>query len=120
MVGFHFVTRNYTDVYIFDVALNGYGGGGAPPFGGGNAVMMGMQFELDGPQELTWRDAGSGVAYKSKTPLFIRERDIPTGAKTLPYLCVHLYPDQTAELTYGLTTPTPTPRGLKILKETST
>ena len=104
MIGFHFVTRNYTDRDIFELQLNGHGWSGAPPYGGGNGVMMGSQFELGGPQILKWRDSGTGATLIATNQLYIREEDIPKGAKTLPYMCIHIYPDQTAEITYGLGT----------------
>jgi hypothetical protein len=115
-----FAVRNYTDRYIFSVSLNGRSSGGAPPYGGGNSIEIDHTFDLGGPQTLTWRDAGTGVITTAKNPLYIREEDIPKGAKYSPAMCIHIYPDATAELTFSVSTVglTTTSRGRVILKET--
>ena len=117
MVELSYVKYNYTDRVIFDIFLNGHGGGVAPAYGGGNSVSLFTTFELGGPQTLTWRDAGTGDTFTAKNPLFIREEDIPKSEKHASQIAIHIYPDQTAELTFAIGTPPPTPRGAAILKE---
>jgi hypothetical protein len=66
---------------------------------------------------LTWRDSGTGATFTAKSQLFIREEDIPKSEKHAPHIAIHIYPDQTAEITFAIGTPPPTPRGAEILKE---
>lgn len=124
MVELTFGVINYTNRMIFDVALNGHGWGGAAPYNGGVGAMLFTPLELGGPQTLTWRldgprgMPGNGDTVTAKNQLYIREEDIPRAAKSAPHICIHIYPDQTAEITYTSgATPQPTERGLAILKE---
>ena len=114
-IALNLIIRNYTDRSIFNIILNGCGAGGAPPYNSGNSVYVDYTFDLGGPQTLTWRDAGTGVTTTAKNPLYIREEDMPKGVR---YLCIHIYPDETVELTFTVGRPVPTARGAIILKAT--
>ena len=114
-IGLNLTTRNYTNRTIFYINLNGRTSALAPAYGGGNGTQIDVAFDLGGPQTLKWRDAGTGVTTTAKNPLYIREEDMPKGVR---YLCIHIYPDETAELTFTVHLPPPTPRGAAILKET--
>ena len=118
-----FAIINYTNRMIFDVALNGHGFGLAPPYMGSVGAMLSTALETGGPQTLTWRLGGNpsmarnGEVVSAKNKLFIREEDIPKGAKA-PFVCVHIYPDDTAELTFTAgEQPQPTVRGIDFLKQ---
>lgn len=114
----NFGVINYTDHAIYDVALNGHGWGLAPPYFGSIGAMLLTPFEIGGPQKLTWRHGATGEIYTAKNQLFIREEDIPKGGIPAPFICIHVYPDFTGEITYtGGTTPLPTERGLELLKQ---
>jgi len=117
-VKLNFGVINYTDHAIYDVALNGHGYGLAPPYFGSIGAMLLTPFELGGPQKLSWRHGSTGDIYTATNQLFIREEDIPKGGIPAPFICIHVYPDFTGEITYtGGTTPQPTARGLEILKQ---
>lgn len=94
------VVYNYWDRPIFDVFVDGRWGGSSeeyPATGGG--IIVGVMFEL-GPKTVSWRLDGpggtprNGETVVNKNPLSLSE--VPKGAK---YLGVHLYPDETVELT---------------------
>ena len=108
---------NYTDHTVYDVALNGRGYGLAPPYFGMVASMLLIPFETGGPQKVTWRHAATGDVVVGKNPLFIREEDMPRGGKAAPYMCIHIYPDASTELSYTAgEAPQPTARGIALLK----
>ena len=114
--------RNYIKRSLFDIELNGrsmggvraYGLEGGMAHGGEGGVHLDSTFNLGGPQTLKWRDAGTGVTTTAKNPLYIREEDMPKGVR---YLCVHIYPDETAELTFTVDDPKRTQRGLDLIEE---
>ena len=117
-VKLNFGVINYTDHAIYDVALNGHGWGIAPPYFGSIGTMLLTPFEIGGPQKLTWRHGSTGEIYTAKNQLFIREEDIPKGGIPAPFICIHVYPDFTGEITYtGGTTPQPTERGMALMKQ---
>src|SRR5690349_7496067 len=91
------VVFHYTNRPIFEVLLNNRVDGGGPPYGGGNAIVVGVTIPL-GPQSLTWRDAGSGKTFTVTNSLNLEREQIPADAA---YLAIHIYPDGTAELTFA-------------------
>lgn len=107
------VVFNYTNRPIFEVLLDHKIDGGAAEYDGGRAIVTGVTIPL-GPQTLTWRDAGSGKTFKVKNSLNLTQEQIPPDAG---YLAIHIYSDETAELTFAKYLPDPTPRGQKILDE---
>ena len=114
-IALNLIIRNYTDRDIFAINLNGRYDEGAPPYNSGTSVYVDATFDLGGPQTLKWRDSGTGATTTAKNPLYIREEDMPKGVR---YLCIHIYPDEMAELTFTVGRPVPTARGAIILKET--
>ena len=120
-IALNLIIRNYTDRSIFNLSLNGRGGEGASPYNSGTSVYADFTFDLGGPQTLTWTLDGprgmarNGEVVTAKNPLYIREEDMPKGVR---YLCIHIYPDEMAELTFTVGRPVPTARGAIILKET--
>lgn len=86
--------KSYLDRPIFDVYLNGVdiGVAGGPPHGGNGGLMTGVAVPL-GPQVVTWRDAGTGEAFKATNQPVLTRPD-----PKLSYLGVHIYPDNTVEL----------------------
>ena len=119
-IALSYTTRNYTSRDIFEVSLNKRTSDGAPPYNSGTSSSVGVTFDLGGPQTLTWTLGGprgtarNGEVVAAKNSLYIREEDMPKG---VCYLCIHIYPDETAELTFTVHLPPPTPRGAAILKE---
>jgi hypothetical protein len=113
------VVYNYTDRPIFEVLLNGRIGHGAPPYFGGNAVYAGATISL-GPQTLIWRLGGpkgtprNGDVVATKNALMLTADQIPGDAR---YLAIHIYPDDTTELTFTHDLPEATLHGQKILEE---
>ena len=97
------VTFNYTKTAVFDVFLSGKNAGGAGPLSGGGGIMAGVQLPL-GEQTLIWRlDGPEGMARNgdtvtAKNKLVIERERIPSDAR---YVGVHLYPDDTAELSFA-------------------
>lgn len=107
------VVFNYTSHPIFEVLLNHKIDGGAAAYDGGRAIVVGVTVPL-GKQNLTWRDAGSGKTFASKNSLVLTSEKIPANAR---YMAIHIYQDETSELTFSRYLPDPTPRGQKILDE---
>lgn len=106
------VLFNYQNIAIFDVLLNGGDIGVANVYGGGG-IMTGVAIPF-GPQTLTWRDGASGKTFSVKNSLSLTKDQISPNAG---YLGVHIYPDNTAELTISQYIPETTLRGKKILDE---
>lgn len=110
---YSYVDRVVTDIVFNDVALgvmNKYGGTGGIvgvriPFG-----IQSLRWRLDGP-EGTPRN---GETVSIKNTLVIKPEQIPAGTR---YLGLHLYPDDTAEITFADDIPERTARGKKILSE---
>jgi len=113
------VVFNYTDRPIFEVLLNKRLDGGAAAYDGGRAIAVGVAIPF-GPQTLTWRLGGprnmerNGETVTAKNPLNLTPDLIPADTR---YLAVHVYADETAELTFAEYLPDPTSRGAKILLE---
>lgn len=110
---------NYYDRSIHDVSLSGKGASGAmSAFGGAQGIIAGVQLPL-GSQTLTWELGGpkgthrNGETLTIKNKLAIDKASIPAGTR---YLGLHIYPDETAELTFVAGLPEMTPRGQKLFE----
>lgn len=112
------VLYSYLNRPIFDVLLNGSDIGLANAYGGGG-IMTGETISF-GPQTLTWRLGGprgmphNGDTVTVKNSLILTMDQVPPKAA---YLGVHIYPDDTAELTISQYIPEISSRGQKILDE---
>ncbi|WOD20736.1 hypothetical protein [Paraburkholderia kirstenboschensis] len=106
------VVFKYTDRPIFDVLLDNAFGGGAAAYDGGRAIATGVSIPL-GPQTLTWRDAGTGNTVEMKNTLNLTDKDVSDNAQ---YLAIHIYPDDTVEVTFDEYLPTATKRGKFIME----
>lgn len=104
---------------IFDVLLNGIDIGGANAYGGGGGILTGVTIPF-GAQKLTWRldgpegMPGNGETVVVKNSLFINEDQVPPKSR---YIGVHIYPDDTAELTFSQYIPERSIRGEEILSQ---
>jgi hypothetical protein len=113
------VVFNYTNRPIYEVLLNHKVDGGGAAYDGGRGIVVGVTVPL-GPQNLTWRLGGprgmarNGETVKAKNSLVLTPEQIPTDAH---YMAIHIYQDETAELTFARYLPDPTSRGQKILDE---
>ena len=107
---------SYLNRPIFDIIFNGtdlgvmnsYGGTGTItsvriPFGAQK-----LKWNLDGPKGM----ARNGELVEVKNKIVITPEQIPPRTR---YIGLHLYPDDTAEVTYSEFIPERTPRGEKIL-----
>jgi len=112
------VIYSYLARPIFDIYLNNIDLGVTNSYGG-TGIITGVTIPL-GPQTLTWRLGGprnmegNGETVTAKNSLTLTTNKIPPGTH---YLGVHIYPDETAELTFAQHMPDTTPRGDKILGE---
>jgi hypothetical protein len=113
------VVFNYTNRPIYEVLLNHKVDGGGAAYDGGRGIVVGVTVPI-GPQNLTWRLGGprgmarNGETVKAKNSLVLAPEQIPSDAR---YMAIHIYQDETAELTFARYLPDPTPRGQKILDE---
>ena len=98
-----------TTSFLYDLSYNSYmvelngseiGGG----FGGG---MNTSPVKL-GPQVVTWQESNSDRLHKAKNIVVLRREDL----KNKHYLAVHLYPDDTIEITSSENWPQATEKGL--------
>jgi len=112
------VLFSYLNRPIFDVFIDGKVGETSdayPSTGGG--IFTGVPFAL-GPKKVTWRLDGpkgtprNGETVANKNPL--RLDSVVQGAK---FLGVHIYPDDTVELTTSVGVPDRTPRGITMAQE---
>lgn len=85
------------------VELNGAGVGG----GFGNSTTV-TPIKV-GLQTVTWKDSNTGEIHKAKNQLMI-SKDQLKGKK---YLALHMYPDDTVEVTTSNNLPDPTEKGMK-------
>lgn len=107
---------SYVDRFITDIIFNGTDLGVMNKYGGtgtitGVRIPFGIQtlsWVLDGP-EGTPRN---GEHMKIKNTLVIKPEQIPTGTQCLG---LHLYPDDTAEVTFSESIPERTARGRKLM-----
>ena len=98
-----------TTSFLYDLSYNSYmvelngseiGGG----FGGG---MNTSPVKL-GPQIVTWEESNSDRLHQAKNIVVLRKEDL----KNKHYLAVHLYPDDTIEITTSENWPQATAKGL--------
>lgn len=114
--GLNVVMYSYVDRVITDIIFNGTDLGVANRYGG-TGTITGVRIPF-GIQTLTWTLDGpkgtprNGERVKMKNKLIISPEDIPSGTR---YLGLHLYPDDTAEITFAQFIPETTARGEKIL-----
>jgi len=95
---------NYSlDYTSYMVKLNGHEIGAG--FGGG----MSTEPVKIGPQVITWEESASDKIHKAKNQVIITKAQL----KGKKYLAVHLYPDDTVEITTSNNWPDPTEKGLK-------
>ena len=110
------VMYSYVDRVLTDIIFNGTDLGVANKYGGtgtmtGVRIPFGVQtlgWTLDGPEGM----ARNGEHVKMKNKIVISSEQIPPGTR---YIGLHLYPDDTAEVTFAEFIPERTPRGEKIL-----
>lgn len=101
---------------IHDIVFNGTGLGVANKYGG-TGTITGVRIPF-GRQTLTWGLGGpegmarNGEQVKMNNEIVISPEQIPPGTR---YIGLHLYPDDTAEVTFAEFIPERTPRGKKIL-----
>ena len=107
------VLFNYHNRTIFDVLLNGGDIGLAGPWGGGGGVMTGVTVPL-GKQTLSWRWADTGDTVTVANVLTLTADQVSSDDR---YLGVHIYFDNTAELTLSQYLPEITPKGERMYKE---
>ena len=112
----HVEVFSYVDRVITDISFNGTGLGVMNRYGGtGTITDVYIPF---GNQILKWTLGGpkgtprNGERMTPKNQLVISPEQIPPGTR---YLGIHLYPDDTVELTFAESIPERTARGQKIL-----
>ena len=113
------VLFNYFSRPIFEVLLDGSEIGGAGAYGGGGGVMTGVTVPL-GRQTLSWRlDGPEGMPGNGDTVTVANVLTLTADQVSSDdrYLGVHIYPDNTAELTFSRYLPEATPKGERIYKE---
>ena len=102
----HFIVFNGTDLGV----MNAYGDTGTiagvrVPFG-----VQSLRWTLGGPRGM----AGNGEEVFVRNRLVLTPEQIPQGTR---YLGLHLYPDNTAEITFSDGIPDRTERGEKIISD---
>lgn len=108
---------SYYERPIFDVKLNGVdiGAAGEPPHGDHGGIIIGVTVPL-GPQVITWRLDGvdkNGKPFKNNGDI-VKALNQPILSSPDPkahYLGVHIYPDNTVEITQERFWPTNTEKG---------
>ncbi|MBD8563523.1 hypothetical protein IFU01_04480 [Oxalobacteraceae sp. CFBP 8763] len=112
------VLFNYLNRPIFDVFIDGKVGRGSDAYPAtGAGIITGVPFDL-GPKTVTWRLDGpkgtprNGETITNKNPL--RLDTVKQGAR---YLGVHIYPDDTVELTTSISIPDWSARGAAMAQE---
>ena len=95
---------NYDPAYnSYMVELNDAGIGG----GFGNSTTV-APIKV-GSQIVTWKDSKTGELHTAKNQLVIRKEQL----KGKKYLALHMYPDDTVEITTSNKLPDPTKKGMK-------
>jgi hypothetical protein len=112
---FEVVLYSYLDRPIFDVMLSGFdigvAGAWAGDFAGGGS-MSGLSVKF-GAHKVSWRLGGpEGMPRNGETVRAINEPVLKPPPHTHRFLCVHVYPDQTAELITSAHFPDKTERGI--------
>ena len=74
--------------------------------GGGGGGMNTSPVKI-GPQTITWKDAKTGEIHSAKNQVIITKEQL----KGKKYLAVHLYPDDSIEITTSNNWPNPTVKG---------
>ncbi|WP_436906371.1 hypothetical protein [Acinetobacter johnsonii] len=74
--------------------------------GGGGGGMNTSPVKI-GPQTITWKDAKTGGIHSAKNQVIITKEQL----KGKKYLAVHLYPDDSIEITTSNNWPNPTVKG---------
>lgn len=88
------------------VTLNGYETG----LGGGGIATVPVTV---GPQKVSWKDAKTGEVHTAKNQVVLSKIDL----KNKEYIIVHMYPDDTIEITTTVMSPEKTEKGKAWLKE---
>ena len=107
---------SYLDRPIHDISFNGTGLGVMNSYGG-TGTITGVRIPF-GVQALKWTLGGpkgkarNGERMQARNTLVISPAEIPAGTR---YIGLHLYPDDTAEITFAEFIPERTPRGEKII-----
>ena len=107
---------SYLDRVITDIIFNGTDLGVMNSYGG-TGTITGVRIPF-GIQTLKWTLGGpkgmsrNGELVKMKNKIVISSEQIPPGTR---YIGLHLYPDDTAEVTFAEFIPERTARGEKIL-----
>ena len=107
---------SYVDRGIANIIFNGTGLGVMGRYGGTGTItgvripfgVQALKWTLDGPKGT----ARNGEVVTVKNELVISPSQIPAGTR---YLGLHIYPDDTAEITFSEFIPETTARGEKIL-----
>ena len=110
------VMYSYLDRPIYDISFTGTNLGVANKYGGTGIItqvsipfgIQKLRWNLDGPEGT----ARNGEVVEVKNKLVITPEQIVPGTR---YLGLHLYPDDTAEITFAEFIPERTARGEKIL-----
>lgn len=112
------VAHSYIDRPIIDIHFNGEDLGVSSPFGG-TGTITGVRVPF-GVQKLTWRLDGpkgtprNGETVTAKNQLIVREQDITPDTR---YIGLHLYQDETAEITFAQYIPELSARGEEIMRK---
>lgn len=104
---------NYWDRPIFEVNIDGKGDEASAAYPNtGNGVTGGVPLVL-GPKKVTWRLGGPEGLARNGDTIANKNRlelvDLVPGAQ---YLGIHIYPDETVELSTSVGRPQPSERGL--------
>lgn len=114
--GLNVVMYSYLDRPIYDIIFNGTDLGVANKYGG-TGIITGVRIPF-GIQTLRWNLDGpkgtprNGELVRMKNKIVLSPEQIPAGTR---YVGLHLYPDDTVELTFDESIPDTTARGDKIL-----
>ena len=98
------VSFNYNPTYAsYMVKLNG------SEIGGGYGKSVNTSAVKLGPQVITWGESNSKKQHQAKNQVTLTKEDL----QGMKYLAVHLYPDDTVEITTSNAWPDTTEKGLK-------
>jgi hypothetical protein len=114
------VLFNYLDRPIFDVFVDGkmgFGSDAFPATGGG--IVTGVAFEL-GPKKVSWRlDGPAGTPRNGETVFNKNPLRLDAVVLKARYLGLHIYPDDTVELTTSVSLPDKTKRGVAMVEQSN-
>lgn len=112
------ILYNYLNRPIFDVYIDGKVGTGSdayPSTGGG--MITGVPLDL-GPKTVTWRlDGPKGAPRNGETITNRNPLRLDTIVQGAIFLGVHIYPDDTVELTTAVAIPGRSARGVAMARE---